>query len=277
MAMFTGDIKAAEDIQHILREPALALSHQNCRYTIEGLRDAAGNTGQRVAVTAERDSRTDDVFKIRPFQESGDRFRHGLLAAFVMVVSRPNLIAGTGEIIAKFPHDVIPDFVFAVSGAGEEDGACRGLCAFDPLGVIVRDLCGQPCHVAGLSQCVKQPARGRDAHGRPVAIAAIGLGMLGMKPMIKLPAIARVWILFPPFPHALHETGLDLFILPEPEVKQCFRHSNRHDRIIGEMRILAKERELLCLLCQIHRAHRSYRPKVLHTFQIPPSCVLVTV
>ena len=47
-----GDIEAAEDIRHVLREAAPALRLQDGGHAVEGLRDAPGNAGQGVAVAA---------------------------------------------------------------------------------------------------------------------------------------------------------------------------------------------------------------------------------
>ena len=47
------DIEATEDAEHVRRETAPARILQLLRHAVEGLRDAAGYTGQRITIASE--------------------------------------------------------------------------------------------------------------------------------------------------------------------------------------------------------------------------------
>lgn len=106
VTVFPGNIKAAEDIRHVLREPAPALCLQDGRHAVKGLRDAPGDAGQGIAIAAEGNGSTDDIFEIRPLQKGSDRFRHRLLAALIVIIARPDLVTGAGEVITELLHNV---------------------------------------------------------------------------------------------------------------------------------------------------------------------------
>ena len=113
VAVFPGNIKAAEDIRHVLREPAFALCLQDGGHAVKDLRDAPGDAGQGITIAAEGNGSPDDIFEIRPLQKGSDRFRHRLLAALIMIIARPDLVTGAGEVITELLHNVIPDLVLA--------------------------------------------------------------------------------------------------------------------------------------------------------------------
>ena len=59
-----GFIEAINNLQDIFIQPFPAFHDQRIRHTVKRFRDASGDAGQRVAVSAERDRRLDHVLEI---------------------------------------------------------------------------------------------------------------------------------------------------------------------------------------------------------------------
>ena len=248
MSMLAGDIEAAKYINHVFRKPAPAFRLQDCGHAVKSLRNAASNACQRVAVSAEGNRRTDNILEVRSFQKCRDRFRNSFLAALDMIVCRSNLIAAPRQVIAELPDDEVPDFFFAASCPGKEDGTRGCFRSFDSLRMVVRHFRRESGHMPGLLQCVKKPACRGHPHRRAVAVASVGLGIIGLEPVPESAAVSGMRIFPPPFSHGLDQRLPDLPVFPELTVQQRFRHRDRHDRIIGEVGFLAEERKLLCFV-----------------------------
>ena len=88
-----------QDLRQLRCQPPVALLLQILRHAVKRLGDAAGDSSQRVAVTAEGDRRAESVFKICAFQKRRNSLRHGLLTALHMMIGRTDLVAGAAEII----------------------------------------------------------------------------------------------------------------------------------------------------------------------------------
>ena len=70
VTVFPGNIKAAEDIRHVLREPAPALCLQDGGHAVKGLRDAPCDAGQCITIAAEGNGSTDDIFESVPSRKA---------------------------------------------------------------------------------------------------------------------------------------------------------------------------------------------------------------
>ena len=244
-------IEAAEDLFHVFRQTLFALRFIEDRYTVKRFRDAPGDAGQCITVTAQGYRRPDHVLEVRPFQEGGDCFRYGLLAAFDVVVARSDLIAAAGEIIAEFLDDIVPNLLFAVPGPGQINRTGCRLRAFDALRVIVGYFGRQTGDSPGLTEGLIQPACGRYPHGRSVSIAAIGLWILCPEPAGKPAAVTRVGILPAPFPHRIHQ-GLSESVIAGPVIiQQCFSHCDRHDGIVSELTVIREHRKVFRFLAPV--------------------------
>ena len=121
----------------------------------------------------------------------------------------------------------------------------------------MRDLSRQSGLFPRLFERIEQPACRSNAHGRAVAAAAVGLWLFLPEPTEELPAVAGIRILFAPFPHRLDQRSPDAVIVQKPAVQQGLRHRYRHDGIIRETGILAKERKLLALVPPVKFVGRS--------------------
>ena len=111
--LFAGQIcfKTIQHLEHVFRKTLAAFLFHFLRNPVKCFRHAARDAGQRVTVAAQRNRGPDHIFKVRSFQESGDRFRHRFLAAFHMMILRPDLVAGPGKIVSEFPDDILPDLL----------------------------------------------------------------------------------------------------------------------------------------------------------------------
>ena len=92
-------LKPLHDPPQIIRQPFQTLRSQSVRHAVKPFRDTAGDGGQRVTVTAQRYSGSDDVLKILSLQKGGDGLGDGFLTTFHMAVDGPNLIAGTVQVV----------------------------------------------------------------------------------------------------------------------------------------------------------------------------------
>ena len=251
MSMLAGDIESSQDILHILREPIPALCFQNRRHAVKCLRDTAGDAGQCVAVATERSRCPDDILEIHSFQKCRDCFRNGLLTTLDMIIRRSNLIAGPRQVITELTNDVLPDIILAASCPGEEDGTRGCFRPFDSLRMVVRYPRCESGHMPGFLQRVKEPACRGHPHGRSVAVATIGMGIIAPEPVPEPASVSCMRIFSPPFSHGLDESLPDVLILPELAVQQSLRHGDCHDGIIGKVRLLAKQRKLLAFITSV--------------------------
>ena len=233
--MWQSLIKPIQYGKHISWQALSALLNHSRGDTVKCLRNSASNAGQRVAVTAEGNCCANHVLKICTLQKCGSRFGHGLLAGLNMVILRSDLIAGAGKVISELGDDILLYFFLAAAVPRHEDGACRCLCAFDTLRMVMRHLCRQLCHAASLFQGVKQPACRRNTHGRAVAKAPIRLRVLFTQPVIKHTAVSGVGIPLAPLLHRCHQCGFDLIIALAERIHECLRYCDGHNGIIRKL------------------------------------------
>ena len=168
-----------------------------------------------------------------------------------MTVIRADLVAGPREIVAELPRDVRFDLLLAAAGPGEIDRACRRLRALDPLRVIVRHLGGQHGRMARPVQRIVKPAGRRHAHGRTVAVAAVGRAVAGAEPAAEANAVSGVGIASAPFAHGLDQRRLHLVVGQARRIQQSLGHGDRHDGIVRKLGIPAKKREILALVSSV--------------------------
>ena len=114
-----------------------------------------------------------------------------------MAVVGPDVRQGAAQIVAKVLGDEFFELLLAHAATGEEDGRRDGLCALDTLWMVVGDSGIQ--HVVN---GIKQPADSRNAHGRTVAEAAIGLRVV--HPAQKTCPIPSIRITQTPLLHGIN-------------------------------------------------------------------------
>ena len=165
-----------------------------------------------------------------------------------MMVVRANFIAAAAEVVAELAFHIRPDIRLAAAGAGEEH--CRGgrLCALDPFGVIVRHLGSEPRQMQRLLHILRQLRRSGNPHGAAVSIAVVGPWSILIQPAVEVRAIAPAGIGAAQLLHLTHKRCFDGCVVLPARVQQRLCHSQRHDRIVGKFRTLAKERKVLCLI-----------------------------
>ena len=71
------------------------------RQSVEGLRDAASDTGERVSVTTERHGVADGILVVGRLECADDCRRHGALARDVEGISGADLINRPAEVVAE--------------------------------------------------------------------------------------------------------------------------------------------------------------------------------
>lgn len=166
------------EFRHCLLEICGQVTHRLCvqgrGYAVERFSDAARDTGQRVAVAAQRDGVAEAVFQVRPVQKGTDGLRHGALTGGVPLVCIPDAVAGEIQVVAEFCFDSIFYFFLVLSVPGQEDAEGRGLCSLDAFRMVVRAGSGEAGCFQGLFLRAERPSHGPYAHGRAVAAAAVG-------------------------------------------------------------------------------------------------------
>ena len=187
------------------------------------------------------------ILKTDAFQKSDDGFRHSFLTGLHMMIGRPNFIAGTVQVITEGLLHILFDFRLAVAGTGQKNHCRRSLRAFDALRVVVGNFGGHFCHFQRFVQRIEQPSRCRHPHSRAVAKTTIGLRIFCVQPPADHPAVTGMGIFTAPEPHfMLHCTKCSL--RQTLSVNQTNCHRSGHDGIIGEVRFLAQQREILVLV-----------------------------
>ena len=108
-----------------------------------------------------------------------------MLAAFHMMIAGANFINGAAEIITEVAEHIMLDVCFAAAGSCQKDHAGNGLRTFDAFRMIVGYVrCGNS-YLSSAFDAVVQPTSGGYPHGRPIAVAAVRLGILAMQPIPK--------------------------------------------------------------------------------------------
>ena len=163
-------------------------------------------------------------------KDCGDGLGHGAPARHIPRVARPYLADGAAQVVAETVFHVSPYLAVAGPVARHEHRRGHGPGRPDGLGMVVRHRCrhrGQPqCLVEGGGI---KPSRAH-AHGRAVAPAAVGLGVVGGQPAGEGRPIACVGILAAQFLHGFNERGRALVAA----VCQPPGHGERHHRVVGE-------------------------------------------
>ena len=75
---------------------------------VVGFGDAAGNSGDGIAVAANRDGVADGVFKARRGEEGDERLRHGALAGRAELIGRPDLVEREVQRVVAVLRELIP-------------------------------------------------------------------------------------------------------------------------------------------------------------------------
>lgn len=91
---------------HVRLESPTALCFQLVRHTIISLSDTSGNACERIAVPTKRYCGTNDILKACALQKSRDGLRDGLLTALHVTIGWTDLIAGSGQVIAKLVDNI---------------------------------------------------------------------------------------------------------------------------------------------------------------------------
>ena len=194
--------KSIQNRQHVLGQPVATFSLHFLRHSVKSLRHCAGNTGQCITVTAERNSCANHIFKTVSFEECRNCFRHGFLAALHMMISRPDLITGSGQIIAKLMNDIVPDLVLRCPRSCHKDRTGRCFCAFYSFRMVVCHLCCQLCISPCFLNRTKQPSDRRYPHGRTISPASVRLWLpMRKQPVVEPSSVSGIRILFSPYPH----------------------------------------------------------------------------
>ena len=165
-----------------------------------------------------------------------------------MMIGRANLVAGTTEIVAKFPLHIRFDVRLAMSGAGKVNRRGGGLRALDALRMVMGDLGGKPRQMQHLLHVPSQPRRRRYPHGAAVAVAVIGLRRVLVKPTAEPYTVAPVGISAPQTLHFPHQRRFDDNVILPAGVHKRFRHRQSHNRIVGEFGLLAEQRKVFCFV-----------------------------
>ena len=128
--------KRCQDRLHPLIQIAHCGIAQVVRDTIERLGNAARDSSQRIAVTADGDGITDRVLKIRGLEESHKRLRNRPLAGFSEGVRIADAIQREiHRVIVAV--DLVPDLLDRAALPGHEDGHSRCFRALDALRVVM--------------------------------------------------------------------------------------------------------------------------------------------
>lgn len=145
--MFQKRVESLQHIQQLFRQTVTAFLFEFFRDPIKSFCNGTGDTGQRVAIAAQRYCGTDYIFKRLSLQKCSDCFRDSFLAGFHMMVMGADLIASAAEIIVELILNIGLDLWLAEAGTGQEN-SCRGcLRSFDALGMVVCYFCGKSSHM----------------------------------------------------------------------------------------------------------------------------------
>jgi hypothetical protein len=202
---------------------------------MEGFGDGTRDGGERVGVAAERDGETNGVLGVRRFEECDQRLRDRALARFVECVSGADAVDRAREVVSETRLELGTDRGLRCAVTRPKDGERDGLRAPDSLGVVVGD--GGALLRLGEDALgrVERETDGADAHGRPVAEAAVGARLVVGQPLAKPRAVPGARVAAPELevrtPVGLaREDGAGL--------------GNRQDGVVGEAARLLQEREV---------------------------------
>ena len=166
-----------------------------------------------------------------------------------MMVGRPYHIASLAQVISESAGDSVSNLVLGYAVQRHEDDRCRGLCPFDPLRMVVRDLRCQGCDPQHfLKALLAEPGCRRDAHCAAIPVAVVRFGVFPVQPHAEVRAVSGKGIAFPVLLHRLDQRPLYcLIVRVGPAIHQPLRHSESHDAVICKFRSLRKEFKILCL------------------------------
>ena len=92
-------------------------------------------------------------------------------------VGRPYVGKEAREVVAEVAFNVVSDVFLGMAGTGQEYGSGGGLRPFDALGVIVGDGGALACQLKDILEGLSYLSHRADAHGRTIAVTAVGLGV----------------------------------------------------------------------------------------------------
>lgn len=225
-----GALETVDDGSQLGCEPAAAFLFHPVGHGPPRCGHRCGYGCLRVGVAAQRDGQPHGLLNTVCIEEGRDGLGHGAPARHIPRVARPYLADGAAQVVAETVFHVSPYLAVAGPVARHEHRRGHGPGRPDGLGMVVRHLCrhrGQPqCLVEGGGI---KPSRAH-AHGRAVAPAAVGLGVVGGQPAGEGRPIACVGILAAQFLHGFNERGRALVAA----VCQPPGHGERHHRVVGE-------------------------------------------
>ena len=130
-----------------------------------------------------------------------------------MMVVRPDLVTGPGQVIPVMLYNIISDLIPGLSVYGHKDGGCRGFRPLDAFRMVVGDLRCQPGHMEGLLKILLiEPRHRRNTHGRFVSVAVIGFWILLIEPYAEIHAETGQGICLSVLLHGPDQRLFDLFI-----------------------------------------------------------------
>ncbi len=243
ISLFSYPPKPLHHVLHLSGQPLHPFFLQFFRNTVKRFRNAAGNACEGIAVAAEGDRRADHIFKILSFQKCRDSLRHGLLAAFHVMIIGPDLITGPGQVISGFPRDIFPDLLFRCTGPCKKDAGGRCFRASDSFRMVVRHFRCPPCHFPRPLYRFVKPTDGRYPHRRTVPPRIIWFRIVLKDPVKKLTAVSGVRI---PVSLAAHGVDQQVLRLRFACIFSCFHqrigHSDGHHGIVRVFRSPDKKR-----------------------------------
>jgi len=234
-----GATEAFDDRPKIRRQNCLDLVPDLSRQrTVISFGHGAGDAGQGVAVTAQRNGIANGVFIRIGIKESNDRLRNGSLAGNIEPVGRPDAFHAALKVVSEAIGQLFLDQRLVVRAAGQEYGQRRGLRPFDAFGMVVADLGRAPGFEQYGVHGVEGEADGADPHGRAIAPAAVWPGSVRKQPLQECTAVAGMQVAAADFQHPAAVI---------PVFQDGHGRGDGEDGIVGEAPLRVKQREALGL------------------------------